>query len=214
MSDVADVTAAEPASGAAEPGVVPTADPAPSRARSTRARTARYSAVVVGVVLLAFVGVLATRKSAVDQQATSPLLGKVAPPLAGPSLTDGKPFDLTSLRGKYVVVNFFASWCVPCQREQPQLVRFANEPGGDRAVVGVLFSDTPGAARQYLRDNGGDWPALDDRGGQFALDYGIRGPPESYLVDPNGVILAKFVGEVSADRLDQLVTQAQGAVAK
>jgi len=178
-----------------------------------RTRTALYGAGTAALLLAAFIGVLATRKSAVDQQATSPLLGKVAPALAGTDFVGGGPFNLTSLRGRYVLVNFFASWCVPCQQEQPQLVRFAGEPSGDTAVVGVLFEDTPGPARAYLRANGGTWPALADSDvGQAALDWGVRGPPESYLVDPNGIVLAKFIGEVSAAYLERLVAEAEGAV--
>ena len=177
--------------------------------RGGRRRTARFGAIAAGVVLLVFIVALATRPSAVDKQARSPLLGRGAPSLTGNGITDGKPFDLTSMRGKYTLVNFFASWCVPCQREQPQLVRFAHEPAGDTAVVAVVFSDTPAAARDYLRANGGDWPTLDDPNGQFALDYGVRGPPESYLLNKDGVVLAKFIGEVTADRLDALVAQAK-----
>ena len=176
-----------------------------------RRRTALYGAAAVGLILVVFIAVLATRPSAVDRQARSPLLGRGAPALAGNGITDGRPFDLASTRGKYTLVNFFASWCVPCQQEQPQLVRFAHEAAGDTAVVGVLFSDTPSAARDYLRANGGDWPTLDDPNGQFALDYGVRGPPESYLLSKDGIVLAKFIGEVTADRLDALVTQVRTA---
>jgi cytochrome c biogenesis protein CcmG/thiol:disulfide interchange protein DsbE len=176
--------------------------------KGRRRRTALYSAAAIGVATAAFIGVLATRPSAADQQARSPLLGQPAPAIVGSSITDGAPFNLASLRGRYVVVNFFASWCGPCQQEQPQLVRFANEPGGHNAIVGVLFSDTPGPARSFLRSNGGNWPVVADPDGVVALDYGVRGPPESYLVNPDGVVLAKFIGEVSADRLDQLVAVA------
>ncbi|HEY2428905.1 MAG TPA: redoxin family protein [Acidimicrobiales bacterium] len=179
--------------------------------RGRRRRTALYGAAAIGVVTAALIGVLATRPSAADQQARSPLLGQPAPPIAGTSITDGSPFNLASLRGRYVVVNFFASWCVPCQQEQPQLVRFQNEAGGRTAVVGVLFSDTPGPARSFLQSNGGNWPVVADPDGVLALDYGVRGPPESYLVNPEGVVLAKFIGEVSANRLDQLVAEASRA---
>jgi len=174
-------------------------------------RTALYSAVAVGVILVLFIAVLATRSSAVDKQARSPLLGREAPSLSGPSVIDGRPFELTSMRGRYTLVNFFASWCVPCQHEQPQLVRFAHSQGGDTAVVAVLFSDTAGPARDYLRANGGDWPVLDDPNGQSALDYGVRGPPESYLLNRDGIVLAKFVGEVTADTLERLVARAKVA---
>jgi cytochrome c biogenesis protein CcmG, thiol:disulfide interchange protein DsbE len=178
--------------------------------RGRRRHTALYSALALGVVLAAFVGVLATRQSAEDRQARSPLLGQQAPPIVGTSITTGKPFNLASTRGKFVLVNFFASWCVPCQQEQPQLVKFANQPGGGTAVVGVLFSDTPGPARAFMKSNGGTWPVLNDPDGQLALNYGVRGPPENYLLDPTGIVIAKFVGGVTATRLDQIIGEAGG----
>ena len=187
------------------------ADVEPSGVPPRRRHTSRNAAIVIGVVLVAFVAVLATRPTAADKQARSPLLGRQAPALSGTGITDGSHFDLSMVRGKYTLVNFFASWCVPCQREQPQLVRFAHEPAGDTALVSVLFSDTPSAAREYLNANGGDWPAIDDAKGQVALDYGVRGPPESYLLNRDGVVLAKFIGEVTADGLDRLVAQIKAA---
>jgi cytochrome c biogenesis protein CcmG/thiol:disulfide interchange protein DsbE len=180
------------------------------RAARPRRRTALYSALTLAVVFAAFVGVLATRKSAIDRQARSPLLGQQAPPIAGNGIVDATHFDLASLRGRYVLVNFFASWCVPCQHEQPQLVQWEHE-SPSHAVVGVLFSDTPGPAKAFLQANRGDWPAVADPDGQLALNYGVRGPPESYLVNPQGIVLAKYVGEVSAAGLDRLVARAQAA---
>jgi cytochrome c biogenesis protein CcmG, thiol:disulfide interchange protein DsbE len=181
-------------------------DPPPRRRR----HTALYSALALAVVFAVFVGVLATRSSAIDRQARSPLLGLPAPPITGTNIVDGAKVDLSSLRGRFVVVNFFASWCVPCQDEQPQLVKWEGE-SASHAIVGVLFSDTPGAAKEFLAANAGSWPALADPNGQFALNYGVRGPPESYLLDPQGVVLAKFVGELSAAGLDRIVARAQAA---
>jgi cytochrome c biogenesis protein CcmG, thiol:disulfide interchange protein DsbE len=188
----------------------PIAPPARVRPTRRRRRTALYSALVLAVVFAAFVGVLATRKSALDRQAASPLVGKAAPAITGSSITDGKAFDLASLRGRYVLVNFFASWCVPCQQEQPQLVQWAGQDPS-HALVGVLFSDTPGPARTFLAANGGDWPVIADPEGQLALSYGVRGPPESYFLSRDGEVLYKFVGGVSAAGLDRLVAQAKAA---
>jgi cytochrome c biogenesis protein CcmG, thiol:disulfide interchange protein DsbE len=193
--------------------VIDVALPSPSVAPARpgrRRRTALYSALALAVVFAAFVGVLATRQSAIDRQARSPLLGQLAPPISGIGVVDGAPAQLASLRGKFVVVNFFASWCVPCQDEQPQLVKWERE-SASHAIFGVLFSDTPGPARTFLQANAGDWPAVADPEGQLALNYGVRGPPESYLLDPQGVVLAKFVGEVSANGLDRIVARAQAA---
>jgi len=188
----------------------PVASPVRGRPARRRRRTALYSALALAVVFAAFVGVLATRKSALDRQAASPLVGKAAPPITGTTITDGKAFDLSSLRGRYVLVNFFASWCVPCQQEQPQLVRWEHEDPS-HALVGVLFSDTPGPARAFLAANAGDWPVIADPEGQLALSYGVRGPPESYFLSRDGEVLYKFVGGVSAAGLDRLVAEARAA---
>ncbi len=176
--------------------------------------TARWAAISLGLVLVLFVAVLATRKSAADKQAESPLLGKPAPALTGTSL-DGQDVSLSSFRGKWVVVNFLASWCVPCQQEHPELVKFTqrHQATGDATVLGVIFDDTAPNVRGFFQRFGGSWPVVDDPGGHTALDFGVRGPPESFLVDPNGFVIWKGIGQVNADGLDKLVTEgkARGA---
>ncbi len=168
-----------------------------------RPRWSLVAAGALGLFMAGFVAVLATRPGAKDQQAKSPLLLKPAPDISGTNLLDGSTFALSSVQGKFTLVNFFASWCGPCQEEQPQLVRWAHEPG--HAVVGVVFNDNAGQAKRYMIGNGGDWPVLDDPQGQLALTYGVRDPPESYLLAPDGTVLDKFVGGVTASGLDQIV---------
>src|SRR3954452_4824607 len=167
-----------------------------------RRRTALWAALTIGVVLAVFVGVLATRQSAASRLADSPLLGKEAPPVSGTTLA-GTRLDLDQLRGKWVVLNFFASWCVPCAQEHPELVKLADR--GDAQVVAVIWDDTVGRVRKWFADKGGDWPVLDDPGGQVALDFGVRGPPESYVIAPNGAVVAKFVGPLTADAVERVV---------
>lgn len=181
--------------------------PAPAK----RGRPALLAALAAAVLVGGFVGVLATRTSAVDKQSQSPLIGKAAPPIAGNEIGGGKS-GLGDFRGKFVVVNFFASWCVPCQKEHPELTRFVarHAAAGDAAVLGVIFDDTPSDVRASVGPAGAGWPIIDDPDGQAALDYGVRGPPESYLVDPSGRVLAKFIGGVTADGLDRVLAQATG----
>jgi cytochrome c biogenesis protein CcmG/thiol:disulfide interchange protein DsbE len=184
--------------------------------RRRRPHTALIAAVVIGCVMALFVAVLATRKSAADQQALSPLLDKPAPEITGTSLNGGS-VQLSGLHGKFVLVNFFASWCVPCHEEHPQLITWLarHATKGDAAIVGVTFEDSDSNARAFMKDNGGSWPVLADPKPDFpyALAYGVRGPPESFLVSPDGFVLAKFVGPVTADGLDRLLTRVNGGSA-
>lgn len=174
-----------------------------------RPKTARMVAIGAGVVVLSLVGLLATREPAQSTVAPSALTGKPAPAVVGESL-DGETVRLSDFRGKYVVLNFFASWCVPCQREHDDLVAFSqrHEARGDAQVLAVIFSDERSAAREFFDERGGDWPVVSDPNGQVALDYGVRGPPESFLIDPNGVVLTRIVGEVTYDGLERLLAEA------
>jgi cytochrome c biogenesis protein CcmG/thiol:disulfide interchange protein DsbE len=174
----------------------------------SRRHTARWAAISLGVVLLLFVAVLATRKSAADKQAESPLLGKPAPSLTGTGL-DGSQVSLASMHGRWVVVNFLASWCVPCREEHPELVKFTqrHQAAGDAGVLGVIFDDTEPNVRRFFDQLGGSWPVIGDPGGRTALDFGVRGPPESFLVDPNGFVVWKAIGQVNADGLEKLLSE-------
>lgn len=166
-------------------------------------RTALWGSVAAGLVVAVFVGVLATRESAANRLAETPLAGRPAPPIAGRSVTDGTPFDLAVARGRWVVVNFFATWCVPCRREHPELVRFAARHP-EIAIVSVIYSDEVDDVRAFFRRNGGSWPVVADPSGRVALDYGVRGVPESFVVDPAGVVRGRIVGGVTTGGLERV----------
>ncbi|MBK9179337.1 MAG: TlpA family protein disulfide reductase [Acidimicrobiales bacterium] len=181
------------------------------RAEPRRRRFAPWVALTVLVGLLAFVAVLATRDPGSGVSADSPLLGEPAPLIEG-STVDGQPFSLADETGRWVIVNFFATWCVPCRQEHPELVAFTNRQaaeGGDAEVVSVVFDDQPDEVRAFFAEEGGDWPAVTDPDGRIALEYGVAGIPESYLVDPNGFVVSKIVGGITSDGLEQLLARAR-----
>jgi cytochrome c biogenesis protein CcmG/thiol:disulfide interchange protein DsbE len=189
--------------------------PAPSSGSPAPARQPkplRWVALGIAVVVLAFVLVLATRRSAEQAQADSPLLGKPAPEVTGPGI-DGSTIRLSELRGRYVLVNFFASWCIPCVNEHDDLTRFQarHEQLGDATVLAVTFNDSLANAKEFFEKRGGDWPVLADDRGKVALDFGVRGPPESFLVDPNGIVLTKIIGEVDDQGLEAIIAKAKEA---
>jgi cytochrome c biogenesis protein CcmG/thiol:disulfide interchange protein DsbE len=177
-------------------------------ARRPRRRTAVVVAVVLAVVLALLIGVLATREPATDRLSDSPLIGRAAPAITGTGF-DGEAFDLDALRGRWVVVNFFATWCVPCRVEHPELVRFAEAHPDDAAVVSVVFDDEPADVQAFFEENGGEWPVVPGEGTGVILDYAVSGVPESFVVSPNGVVVAKVTGGVTAEGLDQVIAQVQ-----
>jgi cytochrome c biogenesis protein CcmG/thiol:disulfide interchange protein DsbE len=185
------------------------ATPPPDRPRRD-VRTATWVAIALAVVLVAFVAVLATRDSAQDTLAKSPLLGKPAPEVIGPGL-DSSTVRLSTYRGQYVVLNFFATWCGPCRAEHDDLLRFTERHAaqGDATVLAVIFDDAPKNVRTFLEQRGGDWPVLDDPRGKVSLDFGVRGLPESFLIDRDGVVRAKITGQVTDAGLDRLISELQ-----
>lgn len=186
--------------------------PAPSPSDPPQRRVGRWVALGLAVVLLGLVAVLATSEPAQNTLAQSPLLGKPAPEVIGAGL-DGSTVRLSQFRGRYVVLNFFATWCVPCQQEHDDLVRFSerHRAAGDAVVLAVIFDDEPDRVRQFFERRGGDWPVLADPTGKVALDFGVRGPPESYLIDPAGFVRSRIIGQVDDAGLDSLIASAEAS---
>lgn len=181
---------------------------------SRRRRVAPYAAAAVGVLLVALVGVLATRSPASDRDAESPLVGRAAPPLKGTTL-DGATYDIDAQRGRFVLVNFFASWCQPCIIEHPELRRLAEgqEKRDDLSIVSVAFQDNDESIRRFFDRNGGDWPVLssnqDPSKGSSVLEYGVFKLPETYLISPSGQVIYKFIGGVTADQVEAVIADAK-----
>jgi cytochrome c biogenesis protein CcmG/thiol:disulfide interchange protein DsbE len=187
----------------------------PPRAPGPRrpAHPARWIAGAVLGVLVVVAVVAATRPSYQATAANPPLLGKPAPSFSGRAF-DGSTVRLSGLRGRYVFVNFFASWCAPCQQEQPNLVQFAFEQqhsAGGAALISVVYQDSDAAARQFVRSSGEAWPALPDPGGGIANSYGITSPPSTFLIDPQGRVVGDLIGPAQVFQLRDLLANARRA---
>lgn len=177
-----------------------------------RSRTVRTTALVVGAVATLLVVLLVTRKPAEDRTSASPVVGKNAPALAGKAV-QGKAFDIGT-NDRWLVVNFFATWCGPCRAEHPELRAFAEEhrTDGKAQVVSVVYGDKAQAVKDFFATRGGRWTVLDSDDGQTALDWGVAKVPESFLVAPTGLVVKRFdTGSgVTKDELDAYINAYEG----
>ncbi|MGA9525295.1 MAG: redoxin domain-containing protein [Myxococcaceae bacterium] len=146
------------------------------------------------------------------------LKGQPAPTFSLQELTTGKTISLAELRGKPVVINFWASWCVPCRYEHPVLEWGQREFGRDVVFLGMMFEDTPENAQGFLGRYGYSYPQLIDPNSLTAVQYAVAGVPETYFISPDGTIFDKHVGPISQsaliERLRELVAQAPSASAQ
>ncbi|WP_374382115.1 DsbE family thiol:disulfide interchange protein [Thermomonas sp.] len=170
-------------------------------------------AVFAALAVLLAGGVWMSRKP--DRDALpSPLIGKPAPAFALPVLHEpARTVRLQDLRGQPFLLNVWGSWCVECRVEHPVLTRFAETRRV--RVVGYNWKDEPADALRWLAQFGNPyWVVLSDVEGRAAIDWGIYGAPETFLVDADGIIRWKHVGPlddgVIADELEPLLRGMRG----
>jgi thiol-disulfide isomerase/thioredoxin len=173
------------------------------RASSSHRRLAGAGIVVVLVILAAGVTLRVSARGAL------PVIGRDAPPIALADLADPSTTrTLADLRGRLVVVNLFASWCLPCKRELPALQE-ASLAYPHVAFLGVAHNDSRRAALQMLGDAGVTYPSVYDPGGTTAAAYRAQGMPTTILITPDGVVAATQLGELTRPRLDALIAAAR-----
>lgn len=160
---------------------------------------------VVGVVVVALIVLFVSAGSESDPLAvdTNRIVGRQAPALESVD-TEGRPFSLTDYRGRWLLVNFFATWCTPCVAEHPQLVAFerAHAVAGDASVVSVAWNQSADVVKQFFAERGGDWAVIADEESDFAIEFAVVGLPESYLIDPDGTVVHKFTGGVTQQEIE------------
>ena len=124
-------------------------------------------------------------------------MDRPAPDAVG-ELADGTPFDLARRKGGWVVLNFFQSTCVPCQQEHPELVEFAAQQEALADGAGFTRSSTTTIAttvETFFADEGGDWPVVYDDDGSIAVAFGVAKVPETWIIDPDGVVRGRMIAE-------------------
>ncbi len=129
-------------------------------------------------------------------------IGDAVPTAAIPRLEGEGSESLADYRGRWVLVNFWASWCLPCRAESPELEEFQRRHGGPRfTVLGIDTQDLSDDARAFVEKYGLSYPQLRDGNGDIADEYGTTGVPETFLVDPAGKLRVRAVGLVSEEYL-------------
>lgn len=167
------------------------------RSTSGRRRVVLVALAVAGAVGLA---VLVVRPGPASRSG-------LAPPISLPDLANpAKNRNLTDLRGRPVLVNLFASWCVPCRRELPAL-QAASAAHPEVQFLGVDHQDSRRAALQLLQESGVTYPAVYDPKGNTATAYRARGMPTTVLLRPDGTIAAQHTGELDPAAIETLLTK-------
>jgi cytochrome c biogenesis protein CcmG, thiol:disulfide interchange protein DsbE len=134
-------------------------------------------------------------------------IGRAAPPLPTEALRP-PAVDLAALRGKPALIDFFASWCTPCAEEAPSLQKLSATLGDRATVVAVDWDDAGGPARAFVRRHGWTFPVLADTAGTAGESYGLVGLPTSFVLDPQGRIVATFRGPQSEATLRRALLEA------
>ena len=167
-------------------------------------------ASIAAAVVLPLLALLAFGMTRNPNEIPSPLPGREAPAfrLVSMPLDEGdgaaaETIDLAALRGNVVVLNFWASWCLACRDEHRPLSRVARSYAGQPVrFYGVLYNDSPDNAREWIAEMGGQaYPALIDPDARTAIDYGLYGVPETFIIGPDGRVRHKIIGPATEHAL-------------
>ena len=137
----------------------------------------------------------------------STLVGREAPALEVSPLPPLPPIKEDQLNdGEVTLVNYWASWCAPCRVEHPQLMELKDE---GLTIVGVNYKDDPAKALRFLRELGDPYQAVGaDPQGRAAIDWGVYGVPETFVIDRNGNVVLRFAGPVTESILENRIRPA------
>ncbi|HQT78333.1 MAG TPA: DsbE family thiol:disulfide interchange protein [Rhodopila sp.] len=132
----------------------------------------------------------------------SAMLNKPAPEFDLASLSGGEKLDLDALKGHPFIVNFFASWCVPCRIEHPVLMRLSQQ--NHLPLYGIAYKDRPEDTKKLLDTYGDPFRLVGlDQSGNVGLNFGVYGVPETYVIDATGRIRRRFVGPLTAETVNK-----------
>lgn len=166
------------------------------------------AAWIAGALVVAVIFVALWWGLAHAAQQPGSLIGQQVPDLTIQSL-DGEVISLRALKGTPLVVNFWASWCVPCRQEAPVLAASAHSTAGQVQFVGVDIQDTDSAARAYEADIKSPYPVGPAIRGSYR-DFGVTAPPETFFIDRQGTVQGRIIGPVDPHRMQIYLSQILG----
>jgi cytochrome c biogenesis protein CcmG/thiol:disulfide interchange protein DsbE len=176
--------------------------PDPTQARQLPVAPIAVAAIAVVAGLLFWILLVAGGDR--GPSADTPLLDRPAPAAVG-THDDGSPFDLSRRKGSWVVLNFFTHNCIPCIQEHPELIEFVAQQrslGGQGAeFYSIVQTSTRDEVEAYFAEHGGDWPVVYDDQYDFQIEFGVVQVPETWIIDPNGVVRGRWIGEVDSELL-------------
>ncbi len=164
-----------------------------------------FGRLTVGLAWLLYIGLFQGPPSLLP----SPLVGKPAPDIALPALdAEAQKFDRAELgQGRPIIINFWASWCAPCRIEHSTLEALAARKG--ITLYGVDYKDKPDDARAFLSELGNPFGKInEDHDGRVAIDWGVTGVPETFVIDSKGIIRVHYAGPLNDQLVERLILPA------
>ncbi|MFQ5515979.1 MAG: TlpA family protein disulfide reductase [Acidimicrobiia bacterium] len=169
-------------------------------------RPMMWGSVAVIAVMAMLVVVLAGRFGKDPTAVATPLVGQQVADLRLPYLEAEGEVALAELQGEILVVNFWASWCIPCRAEHPILLGAAGRYADDGVrVVGIVYQDTAKNAVDFLDGFGRGYEIVTDPRGRASIEFGVFGVPETFYIDRKGSIVAVVRGELTSNVMEETV---------
>ena len=165
--------------------------------------------LALGVALALTVAFFFGVRAMLAKLGEAPVPGRPAPDFVLPQL-DGPQVRLSELRGQVVVLNFWASWCLPCREETPTLEAFFRQYGDRVAFYAINVAEPVDKVREFIREFGVSYPVLLDRDKRVFRQYRVTGYPETYWIDADGILRVRWQGPMTLDDMRRLYQQTTG----
>lgn len=163
----------------------------------------RWIGPIIVVLVVALLGYGLLKE---DDTPSSPIVNRPAPEFTLQSL-EGQEYQLSKLKGRPVVINFWASWCLPCRVEAPVYRTLSRDAGDQVEFLGIAFNDDQKKAQAFQEEFGLNLPILWDPGSRVAIDYGVAQIPVTLVLDQDGTIVYRHLGEVDLETMQGVLSR-------